>query len=779
MNKLQNMLKNSNFVGSMITLLLAFLLFLLFLGSKMLTTIDTNFFSVTSSDLIKDIYTTSYSVKYDSTYMRNNPMNYPYGEHYKYTGNQIFISLPLKTLNSIGVSDSYKYVLLLINLHVIVSIFLCSLFLFLLFKELKLSNIVSILGAVMITFLSPQLQRIGAHLTLSYSFIIPLILLLLSKNYTAPRLRYHVVLGILLIWSGSAHPYYLLFFGSLCTMYWIYMFMYEKSRFGGVKKIILSYSIQFIIPLALFFLLSGIGDVSGDRTKIPNGFYDYQGNLYGLLLPYGRSYFSGLLIYFPTIKWGTYSYIGIVSILVVMAIIIMFITKIFKRQFSSLLKIADNKLLNIFFWTAILLLIFACGLPLNWFPKSILNYIGPIAQLRAIGRYVWLFYYVINITAVYIIFNVLAKKIKRKWLNYTIIILTFSLFFIEIRFYTKNFKYFYTKTNPEWTDYDNKLEQNLWTRNINPKDYQSILPLPVFSVGTEQLYLNEVCNTFKKSAYVSYKLGLPMHNNFSSRSPIKQAYNNVAFAWAPWIEYPVLKDMKSAKPLLVIKPSECESLNPNEKRILDYADYLFSANGIDFFKLEIADIYRLCENFQQDLQQHYADNKQYQHAPMIYSNDSSHNFYIQTWDEHITDKAFQGEGALKGIINKKTILYDDIIPIAGINEVEISFWISNFTDDLYGRSVCRIDVSDSNNQEKTLYSKEIVLKINAIKNEWGLIKIMINIPQEALKLKISVCNDEMTAKSVYFDNLLIRPLNVNVISEDSTSKLLNNLPIIK
>jgi len=247
-----NTLKNSNLVGSVITLLLAFLFFLLFFGSKMLTTIDTNFFSTTSSDLIKDLYTTSYSVKYDSLYLRNNPMNYPYGEHFTYTGNQVFISFPLKILTNLGLNNASEYVLPLINLHVILSIFLCSLFLFLLFKELKLSNIVSILGAVMITFLSPQLQRTGGHLTLSYVFIIPLILLLLAKINNNNRLIYNVLLGLLLIWSGFAHPYYLIFFAALSTIYWIYVFFYEKSRLGGTKKIILSYAVQFIIPYPSF-----------------------------------------------------------------------------------------------------------------------------------------------------------------------------------------------------------------------------------------------------------------------------------------------------------------------------------------------------------------------------------------------------------------------------------------------------------------------------------------------------------------------------------------------
>ena len=764
---------NNKFIGSIGTFLLTFLFFLFFFGSKILTNIDTNFFSISSSDLIKDIYTTSYYVKYDSTYVRNNPMNYPYGEHYKYTGNQTFISIPLKFIKNIGLFDFSDKVLLFINLHVILSIFLCSLFLYLLFRELKLPNIVSILSAVMITFLSPQLQRIGGHLTLSYAFIIPLILFLLAKNYTAPRLLYSILLGILLIWSGLAHPYYMLFFVALCTVNFIYISIYEKSRFGGIKKTILIYSIQILIPLVLFFLLSGIGDFATDRSKIPYGFYVYKGNLYGVLLPYPQAYFKDLVKFFPTIQWGAQAYIGIVSIITLVVIII----KLFKSKFVSFLKITDHKLLNLFFWTAILLLIFACGIPLICFPKNVLNYIGPIAQLRAVGRYAWLFYYVINIVSVYLIFNILIKKINKKWLRYAIMCLTFSLFFVENYFYAKDFKNWYTKNYAEWTDYKNTLKQNLWVHHLNPNDYQSILPLPVFNVGSEHLYANESCNAFKKSAYVSYKTGLPMFNNFSSRSSITQAYHNIAFAWEPWIEYPVLKDLKNEKPILVIKPSDCESLNPNEKRIIDYSDSLFSANNIDFYKLEIADLYQLCRDFQHELQQQYELNKCFQHAPTIYSNDSVPDFYMQTWDHNNTDKSFQGQGALKGRINKVNILYDDIIPFSERDKIEFSFWISNYTDDLYGRSYYKISILDTNNRKKTLDQREISRRVIAISNGWGLIKTTLQIPQEAYKLHISVSNDIITAKPVYFDNLLMRPLHTNVISEDNTLILFNNIPV--
>lgn len=772
---MSNKIKENKFFWSIIAIIATFVAFSIFLDVKLLANYQTNFFSIKSEDCLKDVFNTYYHVKYDTCSIRNNSMNYPYGEHYTYTGCQTFISAPLRTLQDLGFEDLSDNVIPLINLHVLVSIFLCSLFLFLLFKELKLPNIISILGAIFITFLSPQLHRIGGHLTLSYAFIIPALLFLLLKTYNSKRLIYSFLIGFLLIWSGFAHPYYLLFFASLCTIFWGYIFFSEKEKHGGIKRILLSYSIEFLIPVIIFFLITSIGDFDADRTKIPKGIYYYQGRLAGILLPYGHPYFFESPNFFAPIEWGAMAFIGKTAVCVFIGVIVSFFIKLFRKRFSSLLKVTDNNVLNLFFWTSILVLLFSLGFPVNLFPKKFLNYIGPIAQMRALSRYTWLFYYVINVISVYLLYYLSIRVIKKTWLKYALLTVALIFYISDCYFNTKGLKRWLLKEIPEWTDYDNHLEQNKWIARINPDDFQSILALPVYNVGTEQYCKTPVNDMFKKSLYVSMKTGLPMHNNFASRSPIKNSYNNIAFLWEPWTNYPVLKDLKNDKPIMVLKTPHAQTLNEHETRILQYSDSLFSISGISFYSLKIDSLYKLCNDYQKTLQNKYLENKIYRKKDLVFSNDSLQNFYMETWDDQPTNIFIQGGGALKTIISKPNILYDAIIPTGHADALEISFWMSNFTDDLYGRSLLKIEMTDTQNKKISSAENQLVYQVAAIHDGWGLIKTTATLPSNAVNLKITVYNEEMLDKEVYFDNLILRPLDINIISEDKNIHLLNNV----
>ena len=78
--------KAVKYVGAVLTLVFTLVLFRLFFGAGMLTHGSQYFFSVSSYDLIKDVYNTTYHVRYDSSFVHCTSMAYPYGEHHTYTG---------------------------------------------------------------------------------------------------------------------------------------------------------------------------------------------------------------------------------------------------------------------------------------------------------------------------------------------------------------------------------------------------------------------------------------------------------------------------------------------------------------------------------------------------------------------------------------------------------------------------------------------------------------------------------------------------------------------
>ncbi len=778
--------KNSTIWGTTCTIIATIVLFIIVFGTQTATHPTTNFFALHSDDAIKDIYATTYHVKYDSSFLRCDGMNYPYGDYYTYTGTQTWISFPLQILHKMGVPNTDQYVLGCINFIIILSIVFCAVFLFLLFKELKLPNFISILGAVAITFLSPQLRRIGCHLTLSYEFILPLMLLLMVKIHHTHQLKYSILFGIVFFLSGFAHPYYLVFFATISVGYCLFLFivnLMEKKKMihtaGEAQlpmvKIIIAFCFQFLIPAILFLFLSQIGDVATDRTRIPDGFYQYGGRVEGLLFPYAKPYFYENSQLFDYVEWEAQSYIGIIAFVLLIILIVKLFRNIFKKKFVHILSPTDSLILNFFFWSALLLVIFSCGFPINLFPDNILNYIPFLPQMRAQGRFLWLFFYVINILAIYYFYNYFSK-LKSTKIKYIFITSMFLLYALEDYANCWNYKYYCANSWNEWTDYNNELPENEWIKKIDTSEYQSILPLHFFNVGTEQVYL--ASNMLPSAAYVSVKTGLPMHACSSCRMPIKQTYNNISLRWKPYANYSVLADLPNHKSILVITQAKDQSLDENEKRFLRYSTFLFSANNIDFYRLTIDSLYKLCDDFQQVLYDDYQSNKKYENMPDVFSNDSCGNFDFRTWESTSTPNAFEGNGALQGVANQENVIYKGN-PFKNIpTKAELSFWVSNFTDDLYGRS--RFEIYSVNKKgEKYLFRDgRLADYASAIKEGWGLICIEAEIPQDCERMILTVRNKEMLPKPIYFDNLLIRPIDTHVSVVGSTC-FYDNLPVIK
>ena len=63
--------------------------------------------------------------------------------------------------------------------------------------------------------------------------------------------------------------------------------------------------------------------------------------------------------------------------------------------------------------------------------EFIVNYLGPLKQFRGIGRFAWLFYYVINIAAFYGIYQFWSKLNISTWLKNGLLIIVFIILYTD------------------------------------------------------------------------------------------------------------------------------------------------------------------------------------------------------------------------------------------------------------------------------------------------------------------------------------------------------------
>lgn len=729
--------KTAKYIGATLTIIATLIVFRLFFGGGLLSNAHHYFFSMWSEDLIKDVYTTTYHTKYDSSFTHCTAMAYPYGEQYTYTGLQILVSAPLQLLQKLGVKDAWKACLPLINFYIILSIFLCSLFLYLLFAELKLPPAPSLFGAIFITFLMPQLQRMGGHLTLSYLCVIPMALYFIARLHHTHHWKWSVFYGLLVLISTLAHPYYLTFLADISIVYLLYLLFTHKKNQWTFLQLGLHFCILFILPVMLFFVLTSIGNTPMDRTSVPDGMYYYRGRLSGLLLPFHRIVMGSPLKNIMGIKapeWETCCYIGIVALITLIIWVLRILWDLLHLRITHLFRPTDNPLLNVFLWSSILLFLVASVLPvITQHHPNIVNHLAVLAQLRALGRLLWLPFLTLNILAIYWVWQWISC-FKKQWCKIVILILVCTAYSYEV--YSHSKLSIWAQPYPEWTDYDNKTPENQWLKQINPADYQAILSLPVFHVGSEHYHLHALDEMLQTNTYASFKTGLPLICNYSSRSSITRAYNCMELSWEPWKDYNILQDFPNDRPLLIVSILDQSLLNPHEKRILSYSDSLLATEKFSLYRISIDRLRQLCHDYQQEL------------ANNVKPEDIA--YYSQTWDEN-------EKGTLGGYCNETLFLYDNPIDSSWAQDINISFWIKGYTHDLMGRVIVAVDAWTDDNNITSLAWGRVGQFVNALDGEDGRVFIPVTLPEKTVKLRIAMGDPELPPRPVAYDDLIIYP----------------------
>ena len=77
------------------------------------------------------------------------------------------------------------------------------------------------------------------------------------------------------------------------------------------------------------------------------------------------------------------------------------VKKIYRRSWKTLLLVTDNYFLNMVFWASFAALLYSFGLPFILGLEFLVEYLGPLQQIRSIGRFTWLFYFAINLVVFY------------------------------------------------------------------------------------------------------------------------------------------------------------------------------------------------------------------------------------------------------------------------------------------------------------------------------------------------------------------------------------------
>ncbi len=534
-------------------------------------------------DGAKNNFTYLYQCQWGKGYWFDG-MNYPYGEHIVYTDGQPLLSVPFTHFKNVTPGDALTVMWLLIGFSYVLSI----LFVYKILVRFKVAPFAAMLFAGLICILTPQILRLQGHYALSYTCVIPMLFYWTIKYREHAHWRFPVYFFITGCLMSFLHPYYAAMMFVWVVSYSIGYFIFTKVRFLDKIKHIVPLVLSVVFVLALVGAVMKTTDPVSDRPVAPvNTFYETCTRLRHIVtsnkspvweMTRGTKIFSHVSGEGPEGYGEGYTYVGLVVAITIGVCFIIGTIKSFRQKRLDIL-VESTGFSPIWLLMALVALLFGMGAPFIWHMEWLFDYISFFKQFRSLGRFSWIFYYIIAIYTAVVLYYVFAKYIaqKRFFPAYTVLLLSLGLWSYEASGYIKytrflswlgiyNYDIIYSSDGYSWPVF---LDQHHYGSN----NFQAILVLPFFHVGTEKLWVGEPGWMITLGSKAALQLHLPMIDVMMSRSSWSQAMKQVKTAGGPFTDKPLLRDIKSNKAFLVLK-YEGDTLNPDQKYLLQASDYI-------------------------------------------------------------------------------------------------------------------------------------------------------------------------------------------------------------
>lgn len=739
--------------GWILPIVLGFILIYVFFGNILQS--PNYVFFANGGDGLKSTFSAYYHIQYDSSYAHTISQNYPYGESMYYTGGQAVIANPLKWLKQKGI-DWTPYLTAIINVWMLLSFVVAMLLLYMLLVRLKLPPWYSLVVATIIVFMGPQLDRFGGHYNLAYMYFLPLMMYSLYVFYKKPGLWSSLFIALVAVLSVFTHPYFFTFLALWSAVFMLYMYLSRQENFSYVLKLALWFAIQIILPFVIYKLI--LGDVADDRSASPWGFRYSRACPETIFLPLEKPY--GHFIHIPWAKWEGTAYIGLVAVISFAMMLWQGVRRLLQQgKGIKWWRVSGHVFLDALFWGAILALLLSFAYPFAFGLWDLWKYTGPFRQLRAVGRYSWLFYFLINVMVYYMLW----WWYKRKNTRWALVVLVAALLWGGYDAYTNVSKreQMYNNTIEALADTDNASPANAWVQHINPKDYQAILPLPYYHVGSELYWIGEHDGMLKSSFIASWKTGLPLMSVMLSRTSLGQTIKSLALYMAPNKPLAILHDLPNKKDILLMLGNK-DNMNEHEIRLLQYAHKLMDTPGFALYRLPVAAI----EKMQADYVQRVVEQ----------STDTA----LFAWQDYrVSDSSLP-------VVAKDTAFVwhkDRFATVAHPSEMSelfsytattdfppslLSFSFADCDKDMIARANTELIIKGADGQNKHYAYSDVFKAVTAIGAD-GVGTVVIKVPNFAkgdtvvLRLK----NKYITSEKIAYGNMILRAKTLDIYAHKS------------
>ncbi|GAB3229288.1 hypothetical protein GCM10027346_14620 [Hymenobacter seoulensis] len=518
---------------------------------------------------------------------------YPYGDHVVYADGQPLLSIPLAYLKSLGLPLPHSG-LGFMNALMLASIPLSALLLYRILRANLVPVWSAVIGSLLISFMSPQFERILAHYALSYGFIIPLYWYLLIKafarteNYSWRPLALYVLVAFL---AGLLHPYWVTMAALLALAYGFVALLQHNKASSYTKGLAGRVMLAGVLAVGIFQLFMAVTDSISDRPATPWGFLYYRSGFASIFYPVLeplRGFWKTALKAAPSEIWEGWAYVGLIGLVTLLLTIIRIVQYLIRLKPRLILKPVLPLPLRIGLHAGILCALFASGVPFIWDLTELLEYLQPLKQFRSIGRFAWIFYYIYTVYVVFY-FSMLFRYLRTRRAGRFALSLAILLIVIwgwEGRNATASFAKRFPgaeKTQDFMEPQDSYMAHLSWKHPAS--DFQAILPMPFYLIGSEVVQPGGGSSPYE-SMRASLQTGLPLVSAYMSRASRSRSAAILQLLSNDVLPKEVLHDFPNQKPLLLLVTPD--PLSKPERNLLSKARLLLTDKRVSLYELPLS-----------------------------------------------------------------------------------------------------------------------------------------------------------------------------------------------
>ncbi|MEM9548142.1 MAG: hypothetical protein AAGA77_19330 [Bacteroidota bacterium] len=655
------------------------------------------FFS--NGDLLVTLYDMIYHVRYDDNGTFGG-MNYPEGDYIFMTdANGSFATVMRWIDNHLFDIDSHLPGILMTLIFLLLGV--CGMFIFMILRTSGITTSLSFILAPLITFLSPQMVRIACHLSLSFPFVIPMVMLWTLRKYKVPKIESWDFVFVFVTFFFFMNNAYI---GFIICMFagLIGFFLFIKDRKSGInrKASMIIMATPVLITILVYFLLK-INDPYDDRLEEQWGFFHYHTKLSSLFYPkwsLAATWHSKYSVSDKrSIEWT--NNLGLVPLVLILSYLIYAIVRKFKKTLAPLLP--RTTMMWCFWWASFCMFLFAANTSIFPIKNLIESYMGPLLMFKSSGRFSWPLYFVVALFAAKVLqawmLRIETKRTHASYLLLLPLILFYAYetnFYLDSRFTDRDRKNYLT--SPQIDDVQRELD----SLNINPDQYQAMFVLPLFQGWNEKFRAGVYNRSEMAALQVSSATGIPMINGRLSRNSTSRTLSSVQMSSHPIIKKEIIDRLPNEKPILLVQGRPIKDL-------LSFGDIHLKKLGREIYNREK---YFVFEVDLQDIRDEHTKwvNEARDHFHKVAQNDSLKTKPIihLPYDDKPTEGSLFGQGAYQLEVGQNKIV-DFRKNFVEADTLRFFVW-SEITNEKYGMPEFIITVKGENDfyYRKFLPSRE-------------------------------------------------------------------------